>query len=74
MQVIKFANIETNLTGHITMMHKIEILKYDDIYVVTFRKYFSDEKKCSLTFSESYLKIEDAQEKFDFFVHLAMNY
>lgn len=71
MQVIKFANIETNLTSRVTKTHKIEIIQYDDVYVVVFRKYFSDEEGCRLSFSDSYVELEKAQNKFDFYVKLA---
>lgn len=71
MQVIKYANIETNLTSRVIKMHKIEIIQYDDVYVVVFRKYYSDEEGCRLSFSDSYVEFEKAQNKFDFYVKLA---
>lgn len=72
MQVIKFANIETAFTSRITKKYKIKIIQYDDgVYVVVFRKYFSDEEECSLSFSDSYVELEKAQNKFDFYVKLA---
>lgn len=72
MQVIKFVNIETNLTKDIVKSHKIEIIKYDDVYLVTFRKYWSYETECCLTFSDSYTELEKAQKQFDFYVNLAV--
>ena len=73
MQVIKFVNIDTNLTKDIVKKHKIEIIKYDDVYLVTFRKYWSDETECCLSFADSYTKLEKAQKQFDFYVNLAVN-
>lgn len=73
MQIIKFANIESNLTSRVNKTHKIEIIQYEDVFVVTFRKYYSDEEGCQLTFADSYTDIEKAKNKFDFYVKLAMN-
>lgn len=71
MQVIKYANIETNLDSRVIEMHKIEIIQYDNVYVVLFRKYYSNEEGCRLSFSESYVELEKAQNQFDFYVKLA---
>ena len=73
MQVIKFVNIETNLTAKIVKKHKIEIIEHDEVYLVVLRKYYSDSEECCLTFSNSYTKLEEAQRKFDFYVNLAVN-
>ena len=73
MQVVKFVNIETNLTEDITKKHKIEIIAYDDVYIVIFRKYYSDEAECCQSFSNSYTELEKAQKQFDFYVSLAVN-
>lgn len=73
MQVIKFVNIENSLTSHINKTHKIEIIEHDDVYIVTFRKYYSDVEGCRLTFSDSYTSLEKAQRKFDFYISLAMD-
>lgn len=73
MQVIKFVNIETNLTEDIVKKHKIEIIEHDDVYLVTFRKYWSDETECCQTFSDAYTKLEKAQKQFDFYVNLAVS-
>lgn len=73
MRVIKAVNIETNLTEDIVKKHKIEIIEYDDVYLVTFRKYWSDETGCRQTFSDAYTKLEKAQKQFDFYVNLAVS-
>ena len=71
MQVIKFVTIESNYMKDIVKKHKIEIIEHDDIYIVTFRKYYSDETGCRQSFSDSYTKLEKAQKQFDFYVNLA---
>ena len=72
MQVIKFVTIESNFTKDIVKKHKIEIIEHDDVYIVIFRKYWSDEAECCQSFSDSYTKLEKAQKQFDFYVNLAV--